>query len=86
MLRVVTAHRPPLAFVSDGASNGSEPLVRGYLIDLLPTLLQQANVLSAYEIYSLKVCYSCYVWCMPFSSPCCCMVNPLNPSAVLFFR
>lgn len=55
MLKVVTAHRPPLAFVSETAHNGSQPLFSGFLIDLLPTLLQQANVVTTYDIYSLKV-------------------------------
>jgi ABC-type amino acid transport substrate-binding protein len=43
VLRVLAAHRPPLCFI-EGGDNGSQPIFSGYLIDLLPTLLNQANL------------------------------------------
>eukprot|EP00882_Tetradesmus_deserticola_P022192 GHRQ01024084.1.p1 GENE.GHRQ01024084.1~~GHRQ01024084.1.p1 ORF type:complete len:364 (+),score=196.80 GHRQ01024084.1:126-1094(+) len=49
VLRVLAAHRPPLCFV-EGGENGSQPIFSGYLIDLLPTLLIQANLQLAYNL------------------------------------
>ena len=48
-LRVLAAHRPPLCFI-DAAEHGSQPIFSGYLVDLLPTLLNQAGLQLAYEL------------------------------------
>lgn len=56
-LRVLIAHRPPLAFVDDG--NTPQPIFSGYLVDLLPTLLDQAKVQSTYKLYAFQVCSAC---------------------------
>jgi len=47
MINVIAAHRPPLVFVEGDAnatSSDVEPLYTGYLVDLLPTLLQKACI------------------------------------------
>ncbi|KAI8472309.1 MAG: hypothetical protein J3K34DRAFT_519790 [Monoraphidium minutum] len=49
-LRVVVAHRPPLVFVKDGP-NGTT--YTGMLIELLPRLLEQADIRRDYSIYTL---------------------------------
>ncbi|WIA38212.1 hypothetical protein OEZ86_001557 [Tetradesmus obliquus] len=49
VLRVLAAHRPPLCFI-EGGENGSTPIFSGYLIELLPTLLNQANLQIVYEL------------------------------------
>jgi ABC-type amino acid transport substrate-binding protein len=49
VLRVIAAHRPPLCFIENG-ENGSQPIFSGYLIDLLPTLLNQANLQLVYNL------------------------------------
>eukprot|EP00878_Enallax_costatus_P025689 GHUV01027508.1.p1 GENE.GHUV01027508.1~~GHUV01027508.1.p1 ORF type:complete len:323 (+),score=32.39 GHUV01027508.1:309-1277(+) len=51
-LRVLVAHRPPLAFVDE--ANTAQPIFSGYLVDLLPTLLQQAKVQSTYGLYAFQ--------------------------------
>lgn len=53
-LRVIVAHRPPLAFVE--GPNSSAPIFSGFLVDLLPALLQQANVDYPYELQAFQVC------------------------------
>ncbi|KAF8062078.1 Glutamate receptor [Scenedesmus sp. PABB004] len=47
-LRVLAADRPPLVFIDDTA--GGAPIFRGYLVDLLPTLLQHAGLQLAYDV------------------------------------
>lgn len=49
VLRVLAAHRPPLCFI-DAGENGSQPIFSGYLVDLLPTLLNQAGLQLAYQL------------------------------------
>lgn len=53
-LRVVTGHRPPLVFVSEqGGTN--QRIYSGYLIELLPALLQHAGINASYTIYNIEV-------------------------------
>ncbi|KAF6263090.1 hypothetical protein COO60DRAFT_537106 [Scenedesmus sp. NREL 46B-D3] len=49
VLRVLAAHRPPLCFI-EGGENGSQPIFSGYLVDLLPTLLNQAQLQLVYSL------------------------------------
>eukprot|EP00775_Hariotina_reticulata_P004904 gene4904-5148_t len=48
MIDVIAAHRPPLVFVEAGASE--KPLFKGFLVDLLPTLMQTAGIQEPYTI------------------------------------
>lgn len=49
-LRVAAAHRPPYV-IYNGSASGSERFT-GLLVDLLPALLQYANITTPYEIYN----------------------------------
>ncbi len=50
-LRVLVTHRPPLVSVDAEGGNGTEPSLSGFLIDLLPRLLEKARVPNPYEFF-----------------------------------
>lgn len=51
MLRVVTDHQPPFVSIEE-SQNGSAPQYSGFLVELLPMLLQQAHINSSYTLYT----------------------------------
>lgn len=50
MLKVIAAHRPPLVIVEEAAAASERPIFKGFLVDLLPTLLQTAELPVSYSI------------------------------------
>lgn len=60
-LKVLVGHRPPLAFIN--AANTTHPIFTGFLVDLLPTLLQQANVQATYDLYAYQVSHCQLIVC-----------------------
>ena len=57
-LRALIAHSPPVTLVND---QGGELLYYGFLVDLLPQLLQAAGINRAVEyVYMREVCSQGY--------------------------
>lgn len=55
-LTVVVAHRPPMIITKDRSSEGPDhPVCSGLLLDLLPKLLQQANISANIKFYEMQV-------------------------------
>jgi hypothetical protein len=53
MLRVVTSHQPPLVFVNEAADGAAN--YTGFLVDLLPMLLEAAGLQTNYAMFHLAV-------------------------------
>jgi hypothetical protein len=53
MLRVVASHQPPLVFVNEAADGTTN--FTGFLVELLPMLLDAAGLPSNYSIFQLPV-------------------------------
>jgi len=51
VIRVATAHRPPLVIIRQGSDGGN--IYSGMLIDMLPRLFEAAEIRRPYELYEL---------------------------------
>lgn len=72
-LRIVAAQRPPLVYIrGEGADNGD---FSGMLVDLLPQLLEAANITRPYKLYNLGAvrCVSYAPGVLFFARAVCCV-------------
>jgi hypothetical protein len=61
MLRVVASHQPPWVFANEAADGTTN--FTGFLVDLLPMLLQAADLPLNYSIHGVPVSAVVSIWC-----------------------